>query len=419
MDSALVPDGPLISLAVALGIGLLIGAERERRKRGASAPQAAGIRTFAITSLAGAVSLLFGSVAILAVTAVVTGVLATVSYWLTQQDDDPGITTEVALVLTVLLGGLATRQPALAAMIGVAVAVLLAARTPLHHFVTSVLTEREVNDALVLAGAALVVLPLLPDRAIGPFDAINPRSIWIVVVLVLSIGAAGHVAVRALGMRFGLPLAGFASGFVSSAATIGAMGERARKAPDALSATVAGAVLSTVATFAQMAVVIAATSLPTLESMTAPLVCGGLVAAAYGAAFTVRALRQPTPKAADAQGAFSLASALGFALTLAVVLMLSAALREWFGETGAVVAAAAAGLVDAHAAAISIAAMVASGAMLPGDSVAPILAGLSTNTATKILFAATGGGPRFGLRVVPGLLLALAAAWAGALLRIG
>ena len=91
------------------------------------------------------------------------------------------------------------------------------------------LTESEARDALVIADATLVVLPLLPNLPMGPYNALNLHAIWVVLVLVLVIGAAGHVVVRALGARYGLPLAGLASGFISSTATIGAMGARARK----------------------------------------------------------------------------------------------------------------------------------------------------------------------------------------------
>jgi uncharacterized membrane protein (DUF4010 family) len=81
-----------------------------------------------------------------------------------------------------------------------------------------VLSEEELTDALIFAAAALVVLPLVPDRYVGPFSAINPRTIWKIVILIMSISAGGHIAVRLLGPRFGLPLAGLASGFVSSVA---------------------------------------------------------------------------------------------------------------------------------------------------------------------------------------------------------
>jgi uncharacterized membrane protein (DUF4010 family) len=142
---------------------------------------------------------------------------------------DPGLTTETALLLTVLLGGFALKEPVTASALAVTVAIALMARTRIHHFIRDVLSEEELTDALIFAAAALVVLPLVPDRYVGPFSAVNPRTIWKVVILIMSISAGGHIAVRLLGPRFGLPLAGLASGFVSSVATIAAMGARARK----------------------------------------------------------------------------------------------------------------------------------------------------------------------------------------------
>lgn len=373
------------------------------------------MRTFALAALSGAASLIIGGVALLAVTTAAAALFAALSYWRTRRDDDPGITTEVALVVTVLAGALAVSEPGLAAGLGVATAILLAARSPMHYFVSRVLTATEVRDALVLAAASLVVLPLLPNQAMGPYSALNPRAIWVVVVLVLAIGAAGHVAVRALGSRFGLPLAGLASGFISSAATIGSMGARARATPEQLPAAVAGAVLSTVATVLQMTAVIAATSLATLQAMAIPLILAGLAAAAYGAVFTLLALRQPSSDGDDPGAAFSLPGALAFALTLAAILLVSAALRDRFGDVGALAAAAMAGLVDTHAAAISIASLVASSHMQAGDAALPILAGMSTNTLTKMVFATLSGDRRFALRVIPGLGLVVLAAWCGLL----
>lgn len=414
-----IPDIPILNLAVALGVGLLVGAERERRKQARASTSAAGIRTFSVTTLAGAVSLAVGGPTLLTTTTAAVAVLAALSYWRARAEPDAGLTTEIALVLSVLVGGLAIPAPSVAACVGVVVAILLAARTPLHHFVSQVLTTDEVRDALILAGATLVVLPLLPDRAMGPFQALNPHSIWIVVILVLGIGAAGHIAVRAFGARWGLPLAGLASGFISSTATIGAMAGRAAATPATLSAAVAGAVLSTVATIVQMAAVIAVVSLPTLRAMAAPLLCAGLVAAVYGAAFTLLALRRPAQDDPDPGQAFSLSTALTFAATLATILVASSALSARFGEVGAIAGAALAGLVDTHSAAISIAALVASGRMTPAEAVLPILAGLTTNTLTKLIFAFSGGRRDFAWRVAPGLLMVAAAAWLGALIAPG
>jgi uncharacterized membrane protein (DUF4010 family) len=405
-------DPVILNLAVAFGIGLLIGGERERRKGEGPSRAPAGIRTFTVTSLAGAISFMVGGEPLLAVTTAGVIALTALAYW-RASEDDPGLTTEIALILTALLGGLSVRQPELAVGVGVAVAILLAARTPLHHFVRAVLTEGEVRDALTFAGATLVVLPLVPDRPLGPYGALNPHTIWIIVILVMAISAAGYVAVRMLGARFGLPIAGLASGFISSIATIGAMGARATKAPDVRAAAVAGAILSTVATIVQMAIVLAATSVVTLRTLSLPLICAGLAAVAYGAVFTILALRQQTDGPPQPGRAFNLSTALVFALTLSAILFASAALREWFGETGVIVAAAVAGFVDTHSAAISIASLVAAGKMNAADAVIPILAGLSTNTISKMIFTWISGGQAFAVRVIPGLILVALAAWAG------
>ena len=407
----------ILNLAVALGIGLLIGAERERRKGEGPSRSPAGIRTFSITSLAGAVSFIVGGEVLLAIATAGVIVLTAAAYW-RGHEVDPGLTTEIALILTALLGGLSMQQPALAGGLAVTVAVLLAARTPLHRFVRSVLTEDELKDALIFASATLIVLPLVPDRPMGLYGALNPHSIWILVILIMAISAAGYIAVRIVGARFGLPIAGLASGFISSTATIGAMGARAAKTKVILSSAVAGAVLSTVATIVQLALVLAATSTTTLRSLSVPLVSAGSAAVVYGTVFTVRALQLKTEGEMQTGRAFSLSTALVFAVTLSCILVASAALREWFGERGIILAAAIAGFVDTHSAAISVASLVASGKMSAGAAIFPILAGFSTNTISKIFLAGTSGGRSFALRVIPGLIIVALAAWAGALYRL-
>jgi uncharacterized membrane protein (DUF4010 family) len=407
-------ESVILNLIVALGIGLLIGAERERRKGKGAARSAAGIRTFTITSLAGSIGFMVGSELMLAVVTAGVIALTAIAYW-RSRDDDPGLTSEIALVLTALLGGLSARQPALAGGVAVIVAVLLAARTGLHRFVRSVLSEAELNDILIFAGATLVVLPLVPDRPMGPYGALNPHSVWILVVLVMAIGGGGYIAVRLLGARFGLPVAGLASGFISSTATIAAMGARARTRAEIMGAAVAGAVLSTVATIAQMAIVLGATSWPTLRTLAIALASAGLTAIAYGAIFTIRALRQQAAAEQAGGRAFNPVTALVFALTLSCIMVASAALQDWLGENGIILAAALAGFVDTHSAAISVASLVASGKLTAANAVLPILAALSTNTISKLVLAATSGGRGFAVRVIPGLILVVLAAWGGAL----
>jgi uncharacterized membrane protein (DUF4010 family) len=204
----------------------------------------------------------------------------------------------------VLLGGLAVSRPGLAAA-AVAIAILLNARTELHHFARSVLGEDEIRGALIFAAVTLIVLPILPNQPMGPFGALNPRAIWIIVILVMAIGALGHIAVRLAGARFGLPIAGFASGFISSTATIASMGARAANAPEFLWPAAAAAIFSTFATIIQMVVVLAATNVEVLRAIVVPLAFAGATADFNGVAFAFVAMHQNSENMDERGCAFS------------------------------------------------------------------------------------------------------------------
>jgi uncharacterized membrane protein (DUF4010 family) len=200
--------------------------------------------------------------------------------------------------------------------LAVAVAVVLAVKTPVHKFVKTVLTNGELNDGLILAFATLVILPQLPDRSMGPWHALNPSRLWTLVVLMLAVGAVGHIAARALGPRLGLPISGLASGFVSSTATIGSMASQAATNPSYLLAAVAGAALSTAATFVLMALLLFVVSAPTLVAIAPALAAGGIVAVIYGIAFALPALKSESSSVLDSGRAFSLKAALILAGTI-------------------------------------------------------------------------------------------------------
>jgi len=231
--------GLIHHLPVALGIGLLIGAERERRK--VHRPAAAGLRTFTIAALLGCGAALMPQQWMIAIVMLCMTALALLSSWRRRNTTDPGITTEVSLVATTLLGALAVTAPLLAGALAVLIAIVLAARDPLHRFVGQTISADEIADILLIAGATLIVLPMLPDRQMGPFDALNPHSIWMVVVMILGINALGQVATRLLGARLGVPALGLISGLVSSSATIGAMGAWVRANPASAAAGAAAA----------------------------------------------------------------------------------------------------------------------------------------------------------------------------------
>lgn len=404
---------PWLNFAVALALGLLIGLERERRKGEGPGRGAAGVRSFALATLLGAVAIHAGGPWALVVAFAGVALLTAISY-LRDRGDDPGVTTEIALLVAPLIGALTMKDIVLAGVIGVTVAVVLASKASVHRFVKGTLSEQEVNDGLLFAIATVVVWPQLPDRSIGPYGALNPHAIWLFVILVLAIGACGHVLTRVLGPRYGLPLAGLASGFVSSTATIGAMGTQAAKSPADLKAATAGATLSTVATYVQLCVLLAVTSRPTLAAMALPLLVGGAVALLYGIAFTAQALKAPASQSGAPGRAFSAKTALALAATLAVMMVISAWMRDRLGETGIVLGSAIGGLVDTHASAISVASLVSSGSMPAGDTVLPILAAMTTNAVAKAIMAAGTGDRSFFARVAPGLALSTAAAWLAA-----
>lgn len=405
---AMIAAADVGGLAVALGVGLLIGIERERRKGDGAGRGSAGLRTFALVALAGALAAMLGSVA-LAVGGAFT-VLAALAAWRRGTADDPGLTTEFAMLVAFLLGVLAMREPALAAGTGVLVALLLATKTRLHRFVREALTEQELHDALLLAAAATIVLPLLPDRAVDPWQVLNPRRLWLLAVIVMAINAAGHVALRLLGTRWGLLLAGLAGGFASSTATTAAMGALARRDPPLATTAACAGALSSVSTVVQLALVVAVVSPALLARIAAPLAAAGVAILLFSA----RAVWRDRAGTGDAQAriagrAFEPRHALVFVGVVAGVLLLAAAARQALGDAGLAVALALSGLADVHAAAVSAAQLV-DARQAPLDLAATGLAlAFAANTVAKAAVAFAVGGRRYGLRLLPGLALMVAA----------
>ena len=402
MDNAV-----LLNLGVALGIGLLIGAERERSKNhvqtshGQPDNSLAGIRTFTIASMLGAITswmnfwLMFASL-------ICVAIFASVAFYV-RRDERLGLTTEISLLFTVVLGALAITTPVLAASLAVSAAILLSAKEPIHGFVLGVLTKDELNDFLILAGATLIILPLMPNVPMGPFDAINPRNLWLVVILVMAIGAFGHLALRVIGGRIGLPLVGMVSGFISSIATISAMGHRSREMPNLMGSAVAGAVLSCFSTILQITLILVAISQPTLKALAIPLLFGGVA--------TLNAMHHPVIESGNVSQSFSVKTAFFLAGIIAIVLVISAALNQWFGQAGLVIGSAFVGLVDAHAPTVSIASFVANHQLAASNAGLPILAAFSLNAVSKAITAVVSGGKAFASQVVPCLLIQVTSVW--------
>lgn len=402
----------LLNFLVALGIGLLIGAEREHDQQGAKeGTSIAGVRTFTIAALLGAVSITFDFWLLVATVACLTIFSATAN--LVSKTKDPGLTTEVTLLFTVILGGLAMSQAALAAALAVTIAILLAAKGPLHGFVKVAVSKEELNDFLILAAATLIVLPLVPNDYIGPFDAVNPRNLWLIVILVMLINAIGHIALRIFGGRIGLPVTGLVSGFISSTATIGTMGERAKQNSSLKDAAASGAILSNLATIIQLALLVVAISPSTLVALAGPLIFGGVSITVYGFIFTRRSLQNAKDENVNQRQLVSVKNAITLALIIGVVLVFSAMLQDMLGQAGLLIASGAAGLADAHAPAISVASMVSTDKLSPDDAVLPILVAVSLNAVSKLIMAIVSGGKDFAWKVIPALAVQILMIWIG------
>ena len=403
-------DSPISGFIVALAVGLLIGAERERRRRDPTVGMAGGLRTHVVTALAGALAVQFEGVAVVVVGAIVIGALVVLAYW-RDRSADPGLTSEITLFATYLLGAIAPQVPVLAAAIGAVIALLLALRGSLHRFVRHTLSDHEVLDVLLLAAAVLVVLPLLPDQAIDRFGVINPRTIWMLTLLVLLINAAGYLALRTLGPRRGMPVSGFFGGFVSSTATIGALGGRARREPSMLRPAVAAAVLSSVATPLQLLLLLAVLDHELLRRWLLPALLMATVAAVAAAWLLWRSGGASDHVDESLRGrAFQPMEAILFSIIVTTITWCAAWLDARFGEAGALWGIALGGLADAHSAIASAGSLHRTGELATETAAFAVLAALATNTAMKLLAAGITGGHRYALALTPALLAMLAAA---------
>jgi len=415
--------GSATGIAVALGCGLLIGLERERRKGRGADRAAAGVRTFSVAALAGALAESLALPGLVLAGALAVAVLTALAY-ARSRSRDPGLTTELALFATYLVGVLAVRSPVLGAACGATLAVLLAARTQLHGFATRWLSQRELHDGLMLAALALVLLPLVPDTALPGLGGMKARPLASLVVLILFLQAAGHVALRLLGPRFGLAASGFFGGFVSSTATVATFGARARAGAAPVHVAAAAGALSGCATWVQVMVLAAALSPAAAALFAAPALAGAIGTLLVALAWLAGGAAQGGSPAAgpdgeqllSERGALRLREALIVALLLAAVALLVAAAQRAFGTTGVLAGVALAALADAHAPVASLVSLFVVGRIEAGTLVVGMLLAVSANTATRLVTAFVAGGPAYALRVGSALLAGLGGALAALLL---
>lgn len=396
-------------LLTALGVGLLIGLMRERRRDDVdSPPSVAGLRTHALAALASAIAWHLDVRGFLVLLAL-SGVLIAVSYHRTAQSD-VGLTSEFALLTTTLLGALAMESAGLAGALGVVTALLLHLREELHRVGRELITEQEIHDGLVLAASALVVLPLLSTEPVDPWDVVVPASLWKLVVLVMAAGVAGQVAVRLAGPRFGLPVAGFFSGFASSTAATVGYGQRVKADAKLLPYAASATLFANLATVILLAAVLLTTNVALLQAVMWPLVAAGLALVASGAVgvFDGRAARDD-PRSSSPK-AFKLSHALALAAFVAVLLMVSAMLEDAVGDRGALAAAVIAAMVELQGSALAIGQLAGGGRLAMNEARWGIILLLASSSIVKSVLAFGSGGRAYGTRVALGLGAAVIAA---------
>jgi uncharacterized membrane protein (DUF4010 family) len=393
-------------LGIALGLGLLVGLQREWAR-----DTPLGIRTFPLVSLFGAVCALVAKEHggwVLGAGMAALGALLVMENLARQKgdEDQPGPTTEVAALLVFGVGAaLVAGLTAPAVAVAGAVALLLHWKKPLHHLVERI-GQKDVQGIFRLVLIGLVILPVLPDHTYGPYDVLNPFRIWLMVVLIVGISLGGYVAHKYLGAKVGTVLAGVLGGVISSTATTVSYARRSRRSPG--SAGLAAVVVMTASTivFARVAFEIALVAPDILRVVLPPLgaMMGWMAAISIGLYLLASTSGKSLPEAEDPS---DLSAAIIFGLLYAVVLLGVAAAKEHFGDRGLYVVAGLSGLTDMDAITLSTAQLVDDGRVTADAGWRMILLGGLSNLVFKAGAVALLGNRSLMLRVAMSFGLAL------------
>ncbi len=391
----------LYPFLVALLIGALIGIERQRRLAEEKSRGVAGLRTFMLiallgtlcATLAGEYGPMFAIVALAGFTVLVgIGYASSVSA-LGRID----FTAAVAAVVTFTLGMLVSFQQN--TLLAVALAILttwiLATRTVTHRYVEG-MSEADLLDTLKMGIMALVIYPLLPDAPLDPWGVLNPRQIWLFVVLVSLIGYVGYVLIRVLGAERGLSLTGFLGGLTSSTAVTTAMAQEAKENSEILSTAVFATAIASCTMFPRILFVVLVVNrelflslLPRLLIMTA---VGLLLAYLFSRKMVL------VGKDVKVKDPFRIVPALKFGAFFAFVLLVSKLASIYFGNAGTYAASMISGLADVDAITLSMATL-AQSTLDPRVAVTSITLAAITNTLVKLAIAYVLGTVEFGNKI--------------------
>jgi uncharacterized membrane protein (DUF4010 family) len=395
---------PLGGALTALLIGLLIGLDRERAQRGHPVVFA-GIRTFPLLALCGYLGALGAEHGLpFLLPAVLLGVVALgVASFVLHPGE--GATTEVAALLTALLGALvAWGQVPLAAALAVIAAVLLTLRDPLHRLAIG-LSGDEVLAILKFAVVAVVVVPLLPREAMGPYAAIVPHSIGMLVVLLTAVSLAGYLLVRLLGKRAGWALAGATGGLVSSTAVTLSFSSRARQVPGIARALGVGVILASTVLYARGALVIAALDQPLGEWLAPRLLALFLAGLLAAAAVYRRDAEGEKPEQVPLGNPVELGHALLLAGLFAGVTVAARAAQSHLGTAGLWTVGLLGGLVDVDSVAVAAAQLRQQGAVGVEAAASTYLFATLSNLLFKGATVVLAGGRALARQVLPVFLV--------------
>lgn len=405
------------SLGTAFAVGLLVGLERQMAisKAEGHETRLGGVRTFPLIALAGALSELLAETLgnWLSAASLLGLVLLVAAHRIgaSANERESGATTDVAAVVTWLLGALAMSHRILpdlearlttVAGLGVVMTLLLSIKPRLHAAVRRV-SDDDIFASLQILVVAVVVLPLLPDRSYGPFDAINPQHVGRMVLFIGAISFVGYMASRLLGPGRGLTVTGLVGGLVSSTAVTFSMARRARTEPDHEAACALAVVSASTMMFLRVLAAAAVVYAPLVPSLLLPLGAMSVAGLAY-VALLARRSRDARPELSAPQGEvplknpFELKSALVFGLLFAGVTLAAKAARETLGDAALLLAALIAGTTNVDAITLSSATLARDGLALSVASSAVIVATFS-NTAVKAGIAFFTGGMSFGRKV--------------------
>ena len=385
-----------------LAIGLLIGLERERN------PSArAGLRTFALVAVFGTLAALLsaklGSPWLLIAGLLAVAGMIVAAYLNTPRDEnDPGTTTMIALVLCYGLGAMVWYGLAkLAVMLAIGVTALLYFKPELRG-ISQKLTRRDLVAVLQFSVLTFIVLPILPNQNYGPYDAFNPHQAWLMVVLISGISLAGYAALHLVGTRYGAPLLGFFGGLVSSTATTMIYAKNSKSNGAMLNLAASVIVIASMVVLLRLLAVSAAVAYGALPGLL-PVLAGGLVFGLAVALYNWRKLGKATELyIPETSNPAELHTAIGFGLLYVAVLLGSAWMADIAGSRGLYAMALVSGLTDVDAITLSSLRLFNLGQLSEQQTVTAIALAFLSNLAFKFGMVVFIGGSALARQVAAG-----------------